>query len=120
MTRTRNQTLSLFAAVLFGVAPLVYAIAGLRIADDSRIFWMAAIATLFMGGLLSAAIGRRRGRRAVLLQALLTFGVSAFVSVLTAFMMGATAWPGILMVSGAFGLSLALSTLCVAWARPTP
>jgi hypothetical protein len=62
------------AAAVCGAAPLIYASLGLRAADDSRVFWMAAIATLFMGGLLSAA----------------------------------------------FGISLAFSTVFVAWARPTP
>jgi hypothetical protein len=45
------------AAAVCGAAPLIYASLGLRAADDSRVFWMAAIATLFMGGLLSAAYG---------------------------------------------------------------
>ena len=120
MPRMRAQKSSLIAAVLFGAAPLVYATVGLGAADDSRVFWMAAIATLFMGGLISASIGRRRGRRAVFLQAALTFGVSTFMAVLTAFMMGSTAWTEIFAMSAAFGLSLAVATLCVAWARTTP
>jgi len=119
MTRTSAQKSSLIAAILFGAAPLAYAIFGLRAADDSRVFWMAAIATLFMGGLLSAAIGRRRGRRAVMLQAVLTFGVSSGVAMLTSLMMGATD-AGALTLSAAFGVALAVATVLVAWARPTP
>lgn len=117
MARSRSQQLILIVGLGLGAAPIAVGVVHWFTTDDALLFWMATIATFFTAGVLSAAIGRRRGRRAVAVQAALTFGVSTFLGALTAFLLTGTATPGILALSAAIGAALAMTSLCMAWAR---
>lgn len=81
-------------------------------------FWMAVAASLFAGGTLLAAIGRRRSQHAVKVQAIIIFVVCTLLAGAAAYVFGATAWFGIWAVSAVFGGCLSAASLMVAVARP--
>ena len=119
MKRSPKERLGLTAAGLFCAAPLIVGI----IRDwttgyDHRMVWMAGMATLFPVGVLLTAFGRRRARRAVTVQAISILLVSTLLSVGTGLLLGATATQGLWAVSAAFGISLSIASLLVAWSRP--
>ena len=120
MTRSPRQRLSVFAAVLFGAAPLGFGLLrALRTGgSDLRMTWMAVVSTLFAAGVLAGAVGRRRTRHAVLYQAGVIFVVATLLAGGMGFALGATAGPGALAVSAVFGFCLSVSSVLVAFARP--
>ena len=71
---------------------------------------MALAVTVFSGGVLASSIGRRRTRKAAYSQATVILVVSTLVAAGTAYMLGATASPGIWMVSLVLGALLAASS----------
>jgi uncharacterized membrane protein YoaK (UPF0700 family) len=117
MKRSPRKKLYLIAALLFGVAPLAYGllrVVGRGVNDG---LWMAVAASVFAAGVLASSIGRRRSRRAVLIQSLVILLVSTVVAVPAAYVAGATAAPGVWAVSIVMGLCLAASNLFIAFAR---
>lgn len=118
MRRNGKQQASFVAAIGFGLAPLAVAVLRMLTGDDgTRMFWMAFMATGLAGGALATAIGRRRGRRAVMVDAIVILVGATLLSGATAFLLGATASAGIWAVSGAFGIALAASSVFVANSR---
>ena len=119
MTRSPAQRASLLAAVLFGAAPLCFGLLrAWRTHYDFRMFWTALIATVFAFSVLVAAIGRRRSRHAVLVQALAIFLISAMLAWGTGYALGAISGPGAWMVAVTQGLCLAAASIFVEFARP--
>ena len=119
MKRSLTQRMILAAAGVFCAAPMVFGI----IRDwttgyDHRMVWMAGMATLFAVGVLLTAFGRRRARRAVTVQAISIAIVSTLLAGGTGMLLDATAAPGLWAVSAAFGISLSIASLLVAWSRP--
>jgi hypothetical protein len=113
--------MSLFAATLFGVAPLGFGLVRWwSTGADTRMLWMAVVASAFAFGVLVTAIGRRRSRHAVLVDASVILVVSTLSAGATGFVLGATAGPGVWMVALVQGACLAASSVLVAFARPTP
>jgi len=80
--------------------------------------WMALVTSLFTAGVLAAAIGRRRTRRAVVRQAVIILIVATLLAVGTAYLLDATAGPGILAMSLVIGGCLAGTSVLVAYSRP--
>jgi len=120
MKRSPTQQASLVAAVLFGVAPMCFGLLrAWRSQYDFRMFWMALVATVFAFSVLVAAIGRRRSRHAVVIQALVIFVVSTVLSWGTGYALGAISGPGAWMVAVVFGFCLATASVFIAFARPT-
>lgn len=119
MTRTPPKLLALVAAVLAGAAPLIAGVFRAMSTGDRLWLWMAVVSSMFVGSVLAAAIGRRRGRAAVLRQTSIIFVVGTLLSVTTAFVAGETVSGGVWAVSFAMGLSLAAASALVALARPT-
>lgn len=119
MNRSPRRRIILVAAVLFGIAPLGFGLLRLMMTgSDSRMFWMAAAASMFPAGVLATAIGRRRSRREVAVQSSVILVLSTILAGGTGYLLGATSGPGVWMVAGVFGLSLAASSVLVAVARP--
>ena len=120
MKRSPGQRLSRLAAALFGAAPLGF---GLLLAGstghDHRIVWMALASSLFEAGVLAAAIGRRRSRHAVLIQSAVILVVATLLAGGSAFLLGATAGPGVWAVAIAFGFCLAAASVLEALSRPS-
>lgn len=114
--RSPVQRLNLLAAVLLGVAPIIFGLlqAGTSGADFGT-FWMALAATFFAGGVLAAAIGRRRSRRAVRVQAIVIFMVSTVLAAGAAFVFDA---PNAWVVAVTFGLCLGTASVLFGLARP--
>lgn len=120
MIRLPLQKASLLAAVLFGAAPLCFGLLrAWRTHYDFRMFWMALIATIFASSVLVAAIGRRRSRHAVFMQALAIFLISAMLAWGTGYALGAIAGPGAWMVAVVLGFCLATASVFIEFARPT-
>lgn len=118
MKRTAAQQVSLVAAALLGAAPLGIGLLRQWTAGDRRVLWMAVVSTLFTVGVMSAAIGRRRTRQAVVRQAVVILIVAALLSAGTAFLLDATAGPGIFAMSLVLGVCLAGASVLVAYSRP--
>lgn len=119
MKRTAAQQVSLVAATLLSVAPL--AIGFLRqwsTGGDQRVLWMAVVSSLFTAGVLAAAIGRRRTRRAVIRQAIILLIVSTLLAVGTAYLLDATAGPYMWAMSLVLGGCLAGASVLIAYSRP--
>ena len=119
MTRSPLQKASLLAAALFGAAPLCFGLLrAWRTHYDFRMFWMALIASIFAFSVLVAAIGRRRSRHAVLIQALVIFVVSTLLAWGAGYALGAIEGPGAWMVAVVLGFSLAMASALIEFARP--
>ena len=114
-----TQRLSNTAALLLGAAPIGFGLFRAWQTDsDYRMFWMAVAASLFAGGTLLAAIGRRRSQRAVKVQAIVIFIASTLLAGIAAYVFGATAWFGIWAVSVVFGGCLSVASVLIAVTRP--
>lgn len=119
MNRSLQRKVVLGVAGFCGIAPLGFGLWRLvTTGSDSRMLWMAAAAIIFPAGVLATAIGRRRSRRAVAVQSSLIFVVATILAGSTGYLFGATRGPGVWMVAGVFGLSLAASSVLVALLRP--
>ncbi|MHB1311136.1 MAG: CDP-alcohol phosphatidyltransferase family protein [Gemmatimonadaceae bacterium] len=119
MTRSPMQKASLLAAALFGAAPMAFGLLrAWRTQYDFRMTWMALIATVFAFSVLVAAIGRRRSRHAVFMQALAIFAVSAMLAWGTGYALGAMNGPGAWMVAVILGFCLAVASMFIESARP--
>lgn len=114
------QRLYEIAALVLGAAPIGFGVFRAWQTDttDYRIFWMAVAASLFAGGTLLAAIGRRRSRHAVKVQGIVIFIVSTLLAAAAAYLFGATAWIGIWAVAVVFGGCLSAASLLIEVARP--
>lgn len=118
MTRKPVEQLSLAGAVLFGVAPLALGLGRAKTTgDDYRMFWMAVVCSIFAAGVLLAAVGRRRSRRAALYQGFVILLVGTLVAAGVGFMLGATSFIPVLAVSFGLSLCLAISSVLVAFSR---
>jgi uncharacterized membrane protein YoaK (UPF0700 family) len=120
MNRSPRQKLYLVAALLLGVAPVAYGllrVVGRGVNDG---LWMALAASVFAAGVLASSIGRRRSRRAVLIQSLVILVVSTAVAIPAGFVAGATSGPAIGAVAFVMGLCLAASSFFLASARARP
>lgn len=119
-TRKPIQQLSLAGAVLFGAIPLALGVVRARTTgDDYRMFWMAMVCSIFAAGVLLAAVGRRRSRRAALFQGFVILLVGTIVAVGVGYMLGATSVVAVLGVSFGLSLCLAISSVLVAFSRAT-
>ena len=114
------QRLYEIAALLLGAAPIGFSLFRAWQTDttDYRMFWMAVAASLFAGGTLLAAIGRRRSQHAVKVQGIVIFIVSTLLAGAAAYLFGATAWFGIWAVAVVFGGCLSAASLLIEVARP--
>jgi hypothetical protein len=114
------QKASLLAAALFGAAPLCFGLLrAWRTHYDFRMFWMALIATVFAFSVLVSAIGRRRSRHAVFVQAMAIFAISAILAWGAGYALGAVEGPGAWMVAVVLGSCLATASALIEFARPT-
>lgn len=121
MKRSPTQQLSLIAASLFSAAPLVFGLVrALRAGGDFRMFWMALVASIFAASVLGTAIGRRRSRHEVRLQAVIIFVVSLLLAAGIAYWLGARAWFGLWAVSAVLAFCLSAASVLFAFARPSP
>lgn len=112
------QRLYAIAALVLGAAPIGFGIfRAWQTGSDTRMFWMAVAASLFAGGTLLSAIGRRRSHHAVKVQAIVILIVSTVLAGGTAYVFGATAWFGVWAVALVFGGCLSGASLLVAAAR---
>ncbi|MDA1080293.1 MAG: hypothetical protein O2973_01250 [Gemmatimonadetes bacterium] len=119
MNRTFPQKVSLIGAVLFGTAPLGFGLFRAISADgDSRLFWMAVASVVFAAGVMAAAIGRRRSRREVRVQATVIFVVCTLFAAGAGFLLGASAAPGVWAVAVVLGLCVAVASMLVRASRP--
>jgi hypothetical protein len=85
MKATRLQRFGLLAAAVCGATPLGFGLLqSSRAAQDLPVAWMSAAATMFAAGILAAAIGRRRSRRATLFQTTMILVVGTLLAVGTA------------------------------------
>lgn len=117
--RTAKQKISLAVAGIFGALPLAMGlIRAITTSDDHRLLWMAVVSTMFAAGVLAAAFGRRRSRQAVVSQSIVILAASTFLAAATGFLQGATSVTAVLLVAVAIGLSLAASSVFVAFSRP--
>ena len=108
----------LLAAVLLGVAPLVFGLLrALGSRHDYTGLWMALAASVFAAGVLAASIGRRRSRHAVFIQAGVILVVSTLLAGEIGYALGATSGPGVWAVSFVLGLCLAASSIFIALSR---
>ncbi|MBK5295538.1 MAG: hypothetical protein JJE40_00185 [Vicinamibacteria bacterium] len=123
MPSSRRSRQLLLASVLLAAVPVTFGlIRAVRTGDDVRYLWLAAAAIL--GSMTVMALGRGGSgpSRAWLGRALGAVAAGAACAAATAVLMGATAGPGVAIVTIAFGLctgtSVALATL--ARQRRTP
>lgn len=119
--RTPAQRMALAGAVAFGAAPVTYGL--FRYAStgwDLRLFWMALVATVFAGGVLASAIGKRRSRHIALVQSAVIVVVGALLAWFTGYSLGVTEGPGAGMVGAVLGLCLGVASECVVFSRVTP
>ena len=121
MKRSPAEQLSLYAAVLFGAAPLGFGLLrALRTGHDLRMFWMALASSIFAASVLGTAIGRRRSRHVVRVQAAVIFVVAMLLAAGVGYWLGARAWFGIWAVAAVLASCLAVASVLVAFARPGP
>ena len=121
MKRSPSQRLSLVAAALCGAAPLGFGLLrALRSGHDLRMFWMALASSIFAASVLGTAIGRRRSHRVVRIQAVVIFVVATLLAAGVAYWFGARAWFGIWAVAAVLAFCLAVASVLVAFARPSP
>jgi Kef-type K+ transport system membrane component KefB len=114
MTRSPSQKLSLLVAVLLFAAPLCFGLfRWWQTGSDSRMLWMAALATIFTAGLLATTIGRRRSRKAAYTQSIVILVVSTIIAGVTGFILGAISGPGVWAVAFVLSALLALSSFFV-------
>lgn len=119
--RTPTQRMALTGAIVFGAAPVAFGL--FRYAStgwDLRLFWMALVATVFAGGVLASAIGKRRSRRTALVQSAVIAVVGALLAWFIGYSLGATEGPGAGMVAAMLGLSLGVASECIVFSRVTP
>lgn len=119
--RTLAQRIALTGAVAFGAAPVAFGL--FRYAStggDLRLFWMALVATIFAGGVLASAIGKRRSRHTALVQSAVIAVVGALLAWFTGYSLGATEGPGAAMFAAVFGLCLGVASECIVFSRVTP
>lgn len=119
--RSAAQRLAFAGSVAFGAAPVAFGL--FRYAStgwDLRLFWMALAATVFAGGVLASAIGRRRSRQTALVQSAVIAVVGTLLAWFIGYSLGATEGPGAGMVAAAIGLSLGVASECVVFSRVTP
>lgn len=118
MTRSPSQQLSFALAVLLGVAPTAFALIRGVVTDAGfGMLWMALVATSFAAGVLAAAVGRRRGRPAVVKDALVILCIATLLAAGTGYLFAVSSGPSIWAVSFAIGVCLAASSVGVAFAR---
>lgn len=111
------QQLSLIAAGLAGMAPLVAGLVRGWTSSDYTLFWVALIPWCFTAGVLATTIGRRRSRQAIRNQTLVIFVVSTLLAAVTSYLFGATAPSSMWGASVIFGLLFAASSALVGLAR---
>lgn len=120
MRRSSTQRLSLVAAALFGVAPVCFGLfRAWRTGDDYRMLWMAVVASVFAAGVVAAAIGRRRTRHAVVIQSIAILVIATLLAGCLAYLLGATAAPGIWLVAFVLASSLTVANVLVEFSRPS-
>lgn len=119
MKRTAMQRVILLATVLLAAAPLGLGLfRAWQTGTDYRMLWMAVASTIFVAGVLGAAVGRRRTRHATFVQAGVIFLVSTLVAGGMGFLLGATAGPGVWMVAAVLSVLLAAASVLVHFAHP--
>jgi peptidoglycan/LPS O-acetylase OafA/YrhL len=121
LARTTAQRIALAGAVAFGAAPAAVGLS--RYAStgwDLRLFWMALVATVFAGGVLASAIGKRRSRRTALVQSAVIAVVGTLLAWFIGDSLGATEGPGAMVVAAVFGLCLGVASECIVLSRVTP
>lgn len=106
------------AAAALGVAPLAFGLLRAWTAGgDYGMFWMALASSFFAAAIMAPAMGHRRSRRAVRVQAAWIVVVATLLSAGAGYVFGATATAGIWAVSVVFGVCLATASVLVAMAR---
>ncbi len=119
MIRSPRQRIGILAAAGFLLAPVGFGLyRALATGDDYRMLWMALVASIFAGSVLTAAVGRRRGRQAVITQSVAILVIGTLLAGGTGFMLGAREGPGVWMVATVFGVLLAGASVLVALSRP--
>ncbi len=119
MTRTPQQWAYAIASLVIALAPLSFGVFRAWQTGDQRMFWMAFAATLAAQGVeivARANLGAPRPLR----QALVTLVLATAVAGGGAYLLGATAAPGIWAVAFVFGLCLAARSILEARSRPAP
>jgi peptidoglycan/LPS O-acetylase OafA/YrhL len=119
--RTPTQRMALVGAVAFGAAPVAFGLfRSASTGGDMRLFWMALVATIFAGGVLASAIGKRRSRHTALVQSAVIAVVGALLAWFTGYALRATEGPSAGMAAAVLGLCLGLASECVVFSRATP
>lgn len=119
--QTPSQKISLVAAALLGAAPLAFGLfGGGNGGHDLPILSMAVVATIFLAGVMAAAIGRRRSRHAVAVQSTIILVVSTLLAGLTAFVYNAGTGSDVWTAATLMGICLAASSVLLAVSRTPP
>jgi hypothetical protein len=120
MKRSPGERLTLLAAALFGAAPLGFGLfRAVSTGHDLRMVWMALASSLFAGGVLAGAIGRRRTRHAVFVQSVVILVVATLLAGFTGFFLGARVGPGVWAVATVLGCCLAAASALLAFSGPS-
>ena len=120
MKRSPGERLNLLAAALFGAAPLGFGLfRAVSAGHDLRMVWMALASSLFAGGVLAGAIGRRRSRHTVFVQSVVILVVATLLAGFTGFFLGARVGPGVWAVATVLGCCLAAASALLAFSGPS-
>ena len=119
MPRTLQQWLLGIASFAVGFAPMTFGVIRAWKSGDNRMFWMALMATVVAQ--LIAMIARANfGVPRIVPQALVTLVLATLAAGGWAYVLGATAAPGIWPGALVFGLCLAARPVLEARSRPGP
>lgn len=119
MKRSPREQRIYLLSILFAAAPFAFAlIRAFQTGYDLRPLWMALAS--FLGASVVMTIGKARSRKptVVLAFSIVTLAIAALLAGSTAFLLGATASPGVWAVAVVFGLCWAASHVLGTLSRP--
>ena len=117
----QRRSLLLLVAGLLAVAPLTFGlIRAVTTGDDLRYLWLAGAAFLGATAVIRLGRGASGAARISLVRALGAVGAGSVCAAATAILLGATAGPGVAIVSFAFGLCSGTGGALAALARQPP
>lgn len=121
MKRTPREQKIYLLSIPFAAAPFAFALVRvLQTGDDLRLLWMAFASCI--GASVVMVIGKARSRKpnVVLALSAVVLLIATLFAGVTAFMLGATASPGIWAVAFFFGICWAVSCALGILSRPRP
>lgn len=121
MKRSPREQKIYLLSILFAAAPFAFALVrALQTGDDLRLLWMAFAS--YIGASVVMVIGKARSRKpnVALAFSAVVLLIATLLAGATAFMLGATASPGIWAVAFFFGICWAVSCALGILSRPRP